>query len=118
MKRKNWYIVAYDISNPKRLAKIHRMLRKNGISAQKSVFFVKGTESDINKLLDQIASFMVLREDDLRAYPIIHPEKVWTSGPNPLADFPIVEFGNGKKNEPKQRKSKFKRLTDIYKVLS
>ena len=76
MERKGWYLVAYDIADPRRLAKIHRLLKKEGLAVQKSVFFAQGTESRINRLLDSIASMMTLREDDLRAYPITHPRDV------------------------------------------
>ena len=102
MRRKGWYLVGYDIAHPRRLVKIYKMLRKEGLVAQKSLFFVKGTELQIDGLLDQIASIMALREDDLRAYPIVHPRYVWTNGPNPLADFPVLHVGT----EEKQLKSK------------
>ena len=94
--------MGYDIAHPRRLVKIYRMLRKEGLAAQKSLFFVRGTEPQINDLLDRMAGLMVLREDDLRAYPIVHPRDVWTNGPNPLADFPVLHCSGGEK----QRKSK------------
>lgn len=93
MKRKGWYLIAYDISSPGRLAKVHRIVKKQGISAQRSLFFVLGTEEDIHHLLDQIAAVMRLKEDDLRAYPIGNPKHVWTSGDNPLAAYPAMLFG-------------------------
>ena len=118
MKRKGWYLVAYDIANPRRLAKIHRKLKSEGLAVQKSLFLVQGTEFRINQLLDRIASIMALREDDLRAYPIMHPSKIWTNGPNPLADFPVVLFGTKEedfksktRNNPK--KSLWKRLLGL-----
>ena len=64
-----------------------------GVAAQKSVFIVKGTEADLETLMDQIADMMDLDEDDLRAYPIHHPAQLWTNGPNPLTDMPLVHFG-------------------------
>jgi len=121
MKRKGWYMVAYDIANPRRLAKIHNLLKKDAIAVQKSLFFLQGTETRINKLLDRIAAIMVLREDDLRAYPIINPKEVWTNGHNPLADFPVVQFRSerkkainiGKKKRKPNRRSKWKRLLGL-----
>ncbi len=115
MKRKGWYLVAYDIANPRRLSKIHRMLKNEGIAVQKSLFLVQGTESCVNKLLDRIASIMALCKDDLRAYPIMHPGKIWTNGPNPLADFPVLYYGTEKKDfksktQKKPKKSLWKRL--------
>lgn len=93
MERKGWYLVAYDIADPRRLVKIHRLLKKEGLAVQKSVFFTQGTESRLNRLLDCIADMMTLKEDDLRAYPITHPRDVWTNSSNPLADFPVMHMG-------------------------
>lgn len=98
MKREGWYLVAYDIADNRRLQRIHRYLKKYGVAAQKSVFFVQGSEDRVNRLLDEVAEMMVLKEDDLRAYPILHPSKVWSSGTNPMAQFPVVRFDSGRKN--------------------
>ena len=103
MERKGWYLVGYDIAHPRRLAKIHYLLKKEGLATQRSLFFVHATETGINSILDKIALIMVLREDDLRAYPVTKPEAVWTNGSNPLADFPVICF------DKKQKKTKFKK---------
>ncbi|MEA1899317.1 MAG: CRISPR-associated endonuclease Cas2 [Thermodesulfobacteriota bacterium] len=118
MKRKGWYLIAYDIANPSRLSKIHRKLKSEGLAVQKSLFLVQGTEFRINQLLDRIASIMVLCKDDLRAYPIMHPSKIWTNGPNPLADFPVLHFGTKEENfksktRKKPKKSLWKRLLGL-----
>ena len=105
MKRKGWYLVAYDIANPRRLVKVHNVLKKEGLAVQKSLFFVQGTETGMNKLLDRIGSIMALKEDDLRAYPVSHPGKVWTNGPNPLADFPVLDFESVAKNSGERKKN-------------
>ncbi len=109
MKRKGWYLVAYDIANPRRLSKIHRALKNEGLAVQKSLFLVQGTESRINQLLDRIASIMALREDDLRAYPIMHPSKIWTNGPNPMVDFPVLYYGTKEENFKSKTRKKPKK---------
>ena len=112
MERKGWYLVAYDIANPRRLQKIHNLIKKEGLAVQKSLFFVQGTETGLNKLLDKIATIMVLREDDLRAYPILHPKEVWTTGPNPISEFPLIRFD--KTNKKTKRKSSKKVKQNIW----
>ncbi len=108
MKRFGWYLVAYDIADPRRLRKVHHRMKKSGIAAQKSVFFVNGNENQVNDILDKIAAVMNIEEDDLRAYPITKPGEVWTNGPNPLADFPLIDLESGKK-KPKKQKGKKKK---------
>jgi len=85
MNRKGWYMIAYDISDPKRLQRVHRKLKKKAIAVQKSVFFANGTEDEINCLMDTVSMCMKNSADDLRAYPIVHPKYVWTNGTNPIA---------------------------------
>lgn len=89
MARPGWYMVAYDIASPKRLGKIHRLLKKRGLAVQKSIFLVNGDEKSLNRLLDQLADIMNLKQDDIRAYPITHPKEVWTTG-GPLETFPLI----------------------------
>jgi len=96
--------VAYDIANPRRLVKVHNVLKKEGLAVQKSLFFVYGTETGMNKLLDRIGSIMALKEDDLRAYPVSHPRKIWTNGPNPLADYPVLHFESAAENTGGRKK--------------
>ncbi len=93
MMRKSWYMVAYDVADPKRLNRVRYRLKKEGVTAQKSVFLVLGSEKFINRLLDRLTEIMDPKKDDLRAYPIFHPKQVWTNGPNPLAALPAVHFG-------------------------
>jgi len=109
MNRFTWYMMAYDIADPKRLAKVHRQIKKEGIAAQKSVFFIRGTENDVEQLMDRVGKIMKLNEDDLRAYPITRPTDVWTNGPNPLEEIPTVYFGSEKRiSMPTRKKPKVK----------
>jgi CRISPR-associated endonuclease Cas2 len=85
MHRPGWYLVAYDIRDPKRLRRVHRHLRRRGLAAQRSVFFVRRSERDLSRLLDELAELMHTRKDDLRAYPVRSPEHVWLQGGEPRA---------------------------------
>ncbi len=96
---------------------MHHRMKKSGISAQKSVFFVNGDENQVNLLMDDIAAVMKADEDDLRAYPITRPGEVWTNGPNPLADFPLIDLESGKMKKKvgqkkKSKKGKSKKISD------
>jgi CRISPR-associated endonuclease Cas2 len=89
MIREGWYLIVYDIADPKRLKRVHGVMKKEGIAAQKSVFFVRGNINEISHIMNTVAKKMILTEDDLRAYPIKNPENVWTNATNPLASNPI-----------------------------
>lgn len=92
MNRPGWYIVAYDIADPKRLQKIHRMLKKEGLPVQKSVFFVHGGEKSVERLVGRLEQIIDRKRDDIRAYPVTHPGEVWTTG-GPLGRFPLSAHG-------------------------
>ena len=111
MVRAGWYMVCYDICAPRRLGKIHRILKKNGISAQKSVFFVQKNEKDMKILMGNLEHEIKKDEDDIRAYPVESPEKVWTTG-GVLETFPLIMPGQRsvKKTFKKKSKSLWQRL--------
>jgi len=103
-----WYMVCYDIANPSRLGKVHRLLRKKGISVQKSIFFIQHNEKEMNHLLDKLAQVIKRKEDDIRAYPVERPDKVWTTG-GILETYPLVMPG-GNKIQPSRKVKKEKSL--------
>jgi len=133
MKHSNWHMIVYDIADEKRLRKVHRILAKEGLPVQQSVFFFSGSSNNVNSILDSIASEMSLKDDDLRAYPVSHPGNVWTTTGGVLESSPLVAANESflDKSKNKQKKSKrknnkkskqksdkktwFTRLTSIFK---
>lgn len=77
---RSWYLLAYDIRDPKRLQKVHYYLRKRALAAQLSVFFLHTSEDGLVTVLDGVASRIDPRQDDVRAYPIQHPGDIWLGG--------------------------------------
>ncbi len=80
MQRPGWYLIAYDIAQPRRLQRLHRALRAEALAVQESVFLVQGTQDEVEELLDRLETHMDPREDDLRAYPVGEPASLWISG--------------------------------------
>ncbi len=64
------YLIAYDISDPKRLQRVHRQLKKQGLPVQYSVFSVVLTQIQFKRLLAKINSLLDEREDDFRCYSL------------------------------------------------
>jgi CRISPR-associated protein Cas2 len=78
------YIICYDIANPRRLARIHRLLKKQALPLQYSVFLFNGTETQLQHCLDQLQAIMDPHTDDIRAYPLPQRGLRLVLGPTPL----------------------------------
>ncbi len=71
--RKYDFVVAYDISDPKRLRKIAKVLEKKAIRFQYSLFLVTDvTRDEVMSLVDRILSIYNEKQDDIRIYRIKH----------------------------------------------
>ena len=66
--RSNLYLIAYDIADPKRLARVHRVLKQQGLPVQYSVFTVILKRKVLLHLLERINTLINQREDDVRCY--------------------------------------------------
>lgn len=69
------WLVVYDISDPKRLARVFKTLKKAGTPVQYSVFAVDATAMGMGTLMAAIAKLIDAREDDVRAYRL--PANGW-----------------------------------------
>ena len=80
----DWYLIAYDIRDPRRLQRLHRALRAEALAVQRSLFLVAGSVPVVERLLDRLETLIDPRVDDLRAYPVAAPDCLWLSGQRPL----------------------------------
>ncbi len=64
------YLVIYDISDPKRLQRVHRELKKIGLPIQYSVFSVVLTKPKLLRLIESLQWVMDEDEDDIRCYSL------------------------------------------------
>ena len=64
------YLIAYDIRNPKRLIRVHRFLRREGMPVQYSVFTAQLTQRKLDRVRDGLQSIIDERADDVRIYPL------------------------------------------------
>lgn len=76
---KTW-LVAYDICEPRRLRRVHRLLRKKGLAAQYSAFTVEADDAQIDAVLKALEAEIDVRVDDLRAYHLPASCPVWRLG--------------------------------------
>ena len=70
------YLIAYDIANPRRLGRVHRALKKQGLPVQYSVFTVVIKRKALLKLLAHLNDLILPIEDDVRCYRLSEAVKV------------------------------------------
>lgn len=80
------YLVTYDIADPRRLGRLNRYLKKQGVPIQYSVFLVEASAAQMGSLMVKIAKMIHPDADDVRAYRL--PENGWqvTLGASILPD--------------------------------
>ena len=69
------WVVTYDIANPRRLARLFNLLKKQGVPIQYSVFLVEASASTMNSLVEKMAKIVDEQADDVRAYRL--PASIW-----------------------------------------
>lgn len=76
---KRW-ILAHDITDPARLGKVWRFLRKEGVRLQYSVYVLSGDRDKIQKIIDGLQNIIHPQRDDVRIYPITENTRIWGLG--------------------------------------
>ena len=66
---RNWHLVSYDIRDPKRWRRVHRLLKGYGRSVQYSVFRVRGTRLTIERMRWELEKLLD-EEDELLIIPL------------------------------------------------
>ena len=64
------FLIAYDITSPRRLGRMHRFLSEVAVPIEYSVFFATGEVEWVLKILAEAATLIDKRTDDLRCYPL------------------------------------------------
>jgi CRISPR-associated protein Cas2 len=78
------WIIAYDISSPRRLARVHRHMVKHAIPLQKSVFMATMTVAQARKLRGELNALIDPKADDIRMYPLPANAEIIRLGRNDL----------------------------------
>lgn len=69
------YLICYDITCPKRLQKLHRVLQSMALALEYSLFLYNGTREQKDQLMAQLSHIIDPKQDDLRCYPL--PRNGW-----------------------------------------
>ncbi|MEE6031734.1 CRISPR-associated endonuclease Cas2 [Avibacterium avium] len=74
------YLLGYDISDEKRLQRVHRKMVKYATPIQYSVFLFEGDRNALQKCIDDILRLIHKKQDDFRVYPLPSNAKQWQLG--------------------------------------
>jgi CRISPR-associated protein Cas2 len=84
-------LIAYDISDSRRLQRVHRHLQQYARAIQRSVFLFEGEQADFDRCFAGIEQRINRHHDDVRVYAIstlsqlitagrpLNPEGIWLS---------------------------------------
>ncbi|HHT7876886.1 TPA: CRISPR-associated endonuclease Cas2 [Pasteurella multocida] len=78
--------MGYDISDEKRLVRIHKVMLKYATPIQYSVFLFEGIPSRLEACVKEVFALMHKKEDDVRIYPIPNRGKQWIMGKRALPE--------------------------------
>lgn len=84
------WIVCYDISDRRRLAAVHRHLKRKGLPLQYSVFLVQASATGMHRIMDELAALIHPAMDDVRAYRFPLGAECHTLGPSILPDDVLI----------------------------
>jgi len=68
--KEKYYIIAYDISDKKRLRKVHRLIKEYAMSLQYSVFIAPFSSCLMAEMIIRLKDVIKLSQDDIRIYPL------------------------------------------------
>ncbi len=77
---KQWYLIAYDIHDPRRLQRVGYFMRKHALALQRSVYMAELDRKELEQLMQGIKELVVSRRDDVRIYPFTDPGDIWAAG--------------------------------------
>lgn len=67
---RTFYLLTYDIADPKRLVKVARAMEAIGERVQDSVFEAYLSPTELEKVLKKVERLMKLEQDSLRVYAL------------------------------------------------
>ena len=84
--RETPWLICYDIADPRRLQRVHRVISRRAIPFQYSIYYTSAVRKDIESLLRDIAAEIDPRRDDVRAYPLLTTARPFIYGRSRLPD--------------------------------
>jgi CRISPR-associated protein Cas2 len=74
------WLLAHDIRDKKRLQRVWRFLRQEGVRLQYSVYLLAGTRQQVENIIDRLRELIDESADDVRIYPLTENTRIWGLG--------------------------------------
>ena len=74
------WLLAHDIRDKKRLQRVWRYLRQEGVRLQYSVYLLAGTRQQVEGIIERLRELIDERADDVRIYPLTENTRIWGLG--------------------------------------
>lgn len=78
------WLIAYDVANPRRLQRVHRLLKQYAMDVQYSVFAGQLSERQLAVVMYYLEREINATADDVRIYPVPYPALALTLGRRPF----------------------------------
>lgn len=82
MSQRRTYLIAYDICDPRRLARVANELERTGYRLQFSVFTADLSEKERRALVERLRNLVNTKQDDVRFYLVPEPPRGAWRGPS------------------------------------
>lgn len=77
---KQHYLLCYDISEPKRLQRVQRLVSKQMLQIQYSIYYATLYQKEIDKLIGAVSKLINRHYDDVRVYEVEPLENAFLIG--------------------------------------
>jgi CRISPR-associated protein Cas2 len=74
------WLLAHDIRDKKRLQRVWRYLRQEGVRLLYSVYLLAGTRHQVEAIIERLRELIDERADDVRIYPLTENTRIWGLG--------------------------------------
>lgn len=88
--RRACWLIAYDIRDARRLARVGRTMAKAAFRLQDSLYTADLADAERDRLAARLLRMIDASVDDLRFYPVPHPPFGGWSGPDPETSAPEI----------------------------
>ncbi|RMH61170.1 MAG: CRISPR-associated endonuclease Cas2 [Zetaproteobacteria bacterium] len=80
------YLICYDIADPRRLQRLHKLVSREAVMVQYSVYYAELNANARDRLVTQLRAMCNPNLDDIRLYPLPQRTRVVLYGAHGIED--------------------------------